>query len=92
MLRRSHGLPLEQAFVDEVRFRLMLLTAVAIVVGASVILFDSIFQGRAISLTTGEVASTELSRMAVPVLYYVSERASARTSPPVGGNVVPSTD
>jgi multidrug efflux pump subunit AcrB len=52
----------------------MLLTAAAVVVGASVILFDPIFQGLALSLMAGEVASTVLSRMAVPVLYYVAEK------------------
>jgi hypothetical protein len=46
----------------------------AVVVGAFVILFDPIFQGLAISLMAGEVASTLLSRMAVPVLYYMAER------------------
>ncbi len=56
-----------------VRFRPMLLTAAAVVVGASVILFDPIFQGLALSLMAGEVASTVLSRMAVPVLYYLSK-------------------
>jgi multidrug efflux pump subunit AcrB len=80
-LRRSHGVPLEQAVVDAgaVRFRPMLLTAAAVVVGASVILFDPIFQGLAISLMAGEVASTLLSRMAVPVLYYLSERSRLGT-------------
>ncbi len=75
-LRRSHGMPLEEAVVDAgaVRFRPMLLTAAAVVVGASVILFDPIFQGLAISLMAGEVASTVLSRITVPVLYYMSER------------------
>ena len=48
--------------------------AAAVVVGASVILFDPIFQGLALSLMAGEVASTVLSRMAVPVLYYLSKR------------------
>ena len=64
---------LEDAVVDAgaVRFRPMLLTAAAVVVGASVILFDPIFQGLALSLMAGEVASTVLSRMAVPVLYYL---------------------
>jgi multidrug efflux pump subunit AcrB len=60
--------------VDAVRFRPMLLTAAAVVVRAGVILFDPIFQGVAISLMAGEVASTLLSRMAVPVLYYIGER------------------
>jgi multidrug efflux pump subunit AcrB len=75
-LRRAQGMPLAQAVVDAgaVRFRPMLLTASAVVVGASVILFDPIFQGLALSLMAGEVASTLLSRMAVPVLYYMSEQ------------------
>jgi multidrug efflux pump subunit AcrB len=75
-LRRAQGLPLEQAVVEAgaVRFRPMLLTAAAVVVGASVILFDPIFQGLAISLMAGEVASTVLSRMAVPVLYYMVQK------------------
>ena len=41
---------------------------------AGVILFDPIFQGLAISLMAGEVASLLLSRMAVPVLYYMAKR------------------
>jgi multidrug efflux pump subunit AcrB len=75
-LRRSQGMSLEDAVVDAgaVRFRPMLLTAAAVVVGASVILFDPIFQGLALSLMAGEVASTVLSRMAVPVLYYISQK------------------
>ncbi|HEY4933085.1 MAG TPA: efflux RND transporter permease subunit [Terriglobales bacterium] len=80
-LRREQGQPLEQAVVDAgaVRFRPMLLTAAAVVVGASVILFDPIFQGLALSLMAGEVASTLLSRMTVPVLYYMVEK---RKQPP----------
>jgi multidrug efflux pump subunit AcrB len=75
-LRRAQGMPLAEAVVDAgaVRFRPMLLTAAAVVVGASVILFDPIFQGLALSLMAGEVASTLLSRIAVPVLYYMAER------------------
>ncbi|HEX7730056.1 MAG TPA: efflux RND transporter permease subunit [Terracidiphilus sp.] len=74
-LRRRQGMPLEQAVVDAgaVRFRPMLLTAAAVVVGASVILSDPIFQGLALSLIAGEVASTFLSRLTVPVLYYMVE-------------------
>jgi multidrug efflux pump subunit AcrB len=74
-LRLSQGMPLDQAVIDAgaVRFRPMLLTAAAVIVGASVILFDPIFQGLAISLMAGEVASLLLSRMTVPILYYISE-------------------
>ncbi|OQX06334.1 MAG: multidrug transporter AcrB, partial [Desulfobulbaceae bacterium A2] len=72
-LRRRHGLPLAEAVVEAgaVRFRPMLLTALAVVVGASVILADPIFQGLAISLMFGEIASLLISRMAVPVLYFM---------------------
>ena len=77
-LRRKQGMSLEEAVVDAgaVRFRPMLLTAAAVLVGAGVILFDPIFQGLAISLMAGEIASTLLSRMAVPILYYMSEKNS----------------
>lgn len=53
-----------------VRFRPMLLTASAVIVGSFIMLFDPIFQGLAVSLMFGEIAATILSRFAVPVLYY----------------------
>ncbi len=75
-LRVKQGVPLDQAVIDAgaVRFRPMMLTAAAVVVGASVILFDPIFQGLAISLMAGEVASLLFSRMTVPILYYLEKR------------------
>ena len=78
-LRLREGMPLREAVVDAgaVRFRPMVLTAAAVIVGAGVILFDPIFQGLAVSLMAGEVASLLLSRMAVPVLYYMVNRRSA---------------
>ncbi len=88
-LRRAQGMPLDQAVIDAgaVRFRPMLLTAMAVVVGAGVILFDPIFQGLAISLMAGEVASLLLSRMAVPVLFYLTHRGATEevVSRPGGG-------
>jgi multidrug efflux pump subunit AcrB len=75
-LKRREGMPLEQAVVEAgvVRFRPMLLTAAAVVAGSLVMLFDPIFQGLAISLMTGEVAATFLSRLAVPVVYFLVAR------------------
>jgi multidrug efflux pump subunit AcrB len=72
-LRLVEGMPLDQAVIDAgaVRFRPMMLTAAAVVVGSSVILFDPIFQGLAIALMAGEIASLLLSRMTVPVLFYM---------------------
>jgi len=61
-----------------VRFRPMVLTAMAVVVGAAVILADPIFQGLAIALMAGEIASLLVSRMAVPVLYYWVEASRER--------------
>jgi multidrug efflux pump subunit AcrB len=72
-LRLKEGMALADAVVDAgaVRFRPMMLTAAAVVVGSLVILFDPIFQGLAISLMAGEIASLLLSRMTVPIVYYI---------------------
>jgi multidrug efflux pump subunit AcrB len=90
--RLAEGAPLEQAVVDAgaVRFRPMLLTAAAVVVGAFVILFDPIFQGLAISLMAGEIASLLLSRMTVPVVYYLMKRRERRAAER-RASVVPAT-
>ena len=73
-LKVREGMELKEAVIEAgvVRFRPMLLTALAVIVGAGVILFDPIFQGLAISLIAGQIAATLLSRVAVPVLYYLA--------------------
>jgi multidrug efflux pump subunit AcrB len=92
-LRLREGAPLSQAVIDAgaVRFRPIALTAAAVIVGAAVILFDPIFQGLAISLMAGGIASLVLSPLTVPVLYYlINERGAARPAetpagvPPAG--------
>ena len=89
-IRLRQGMSLADAVIDAgaVRFRPMMLTAAAVIVGSAVILFDPIFQGLAISLMAGEVASLFLSRMTVPVLFYVSERKKYEPQP-VEALVVP---
>ncbi len=89
--RLAEGMPLAESVVDAgaVRFRPMLLTALAVVVGASVILADPIFQGLAISLMAGELASLLISRMAVPVLYFMANRSRLNrnsNTPPLQNN------
>ncbi len=85
-LRRSEGMALDEAVIDAgaVRFRPILLTAAAVVVGSFVIVFDPIFQGLAIALMCGEIASTSLSMLAIPVLYYLyqswKERRGGRSA------------
>jgi multidrug efflux pump subunit AcrB len=82
-LRRRQGAPLSEAVIDAgaIRFRPMLLTAAAVVVGASVILTDPIFQGLAVSLIAGAVASTFLSWPTIPILYYLVHRKSESPIP-----------
>jgi len=94
--RLAEGAALEQAVVDAgaVRFRPMVLTAAAVVVGAAVILFDPIFQGLAISLMAGEVASLLLSRMTVPIVYFMMRkqeqtRAAGRAASSLAGGLDP---
>jgi multidrug efflux pump subunit AcrB len=82
-LRLKDGMPLAEAVIDAgaVRFRPMMLTAAAVVVGSIVILFDPIFQGLAISLMAGEIASLLLSRMTVPIVYYIVNSRKAVPQP-----------
>lgn len=68
----QNGVELKEAVISAgvLRFRPMLLTAAAVVVGSAVMLFDPIFQGLAVSMIFGEVAATLLSRFAVPLFYF----------------------
>jgi len=72
-MKRREGMALDEAIIEAgaVRFRPMLLTAAAVVVGSFVIVFDPIFQGLAIAMMCGEIASTTLSRVTIPILYYL---------------------
>lgn len=81
-LRLKEGMPLDQAVIDAgaVRFRPMMLTAAAVVVGSAVILFDPIFQGLAIALMAGEIASLLLSRVTVPIVYYIFHLRGSKQS------------
>ncbi|UOB17595.1 efflux RND transporter permease subunit [Abyssalbus ytuae] len=75
-LRVADGIPLKQAVIEAgaVRTTPILLTAGTVVIGAFVILFDPIFQGLAISLMGGTIASTVLTLLVVPLVYYLIER------------------
>ena len=78
-LRLSHGRTLAEACIESgaVRFRPMMLTAFAVVVGGLVILADPIFQGLAISLLFGAIASLVISPLAVPLIYYMTHAGRA---------------
>ncbi|MHA7110864.1 efflux RND transporter permease subunit [Sunxiuqinia elliptica] len=74
-LRLNDGVPLREAVIEAgaVRTTPILLTAGTVVIGAVVILFDPIFQGLAISLMGGTIASTFLTLIIVPLIYYMTE-------------------
>lgn len=74
-LARERGASLYEAVLEAgaVRLRPILLTAGAVAVGSFVILFDPIFQGLAISLLAGSVASTLLTLVVVPVVHWMLE-------------------
>jgi Cu/Ag efflux pump CusA len=102
-LRLADDVPLRQAVIEAgaVRTRPILLTAGTVVIGAVVILFDPVFQGLAISLMGGAIASTALTLLIVPLIYFMLQKElqdtalvsdpgeggmSAGPAPDLGGN------
>ena len=71
--QQSEGRPLRAVLLDAgaIRFKPIVLTAAAAMIGASVILFDPIFQGLAISLLFGLASSTLLTVLVIPAIYVV---------------------
>ena len=76
--RIDAGVPLNDAIIEAgaVRTRPIVITAAAVVIGAFVILFDPIFQGLAVALIAGSVASTVLSLVVVPGIYFLLKRGA----------------
>jgi multidrug efflux pump subunit AcrB len=70
---RTPGRPLLDVLLEAgaIRFKPILLTAVAAMIGAAVILTDPIFQGLAISLLFGLASSTLLTVLVIPAIYVV---------------------
>jgi multidrug efflux pump subunit AcrB len=85
-LRQAAGGSLVEAVLEAgaVRFRPIVLTAAALIVGALVILLDPIFQGLAISLIFGIFASTALTLIVIPLLYYMVMKKDGEASCPGG--------
>jgi len=79
---RREGYSLEDAVLEAgaVRFRPILLTALAIMFGSAIMVTDPVFGGLAVSLIFGTFASTMLTLIVIPLLYYVWERRLERKS------------
>jgi len=71
--KQGEGRPLREVLLEAgaIRFKPIVLTAAAAMIGASVILFDPIFQGLAISLLFGLASSTLLTVLVIPAIYVV---------------------
>ena len=69
--RRAQGIPLRPALIEAgaTRFKPIVLTAAAAMIGAAFILTDPIFQGLAISLVFGLASSTALTLLVIPAIY-----------------------
>lgn len=70
---QTGGRPLREVLLEAgaIRFKPIVLTALAAMIGAAVILFDPIFQGLAISLLFGLASSTVLTVLVIPAIYIV---------------------
>ncbi len=73
---RKQGYGLKEAVVEAgaVRFRPILLTALAIILGSAIMITDPVFGGLAVSLIFGTFASTALTLVVIPLLYYLWQR------------------
>ena len=82
-LRLAEGHPLAEAVVEAgmVRFRPIMLTALAMVAGATVILSDPIFQGLVIALMAGSLISMFTAPVLVPLLYFMTHKPAAASKP-----------
>ncbi|MGC8706029.1 MAG: efflux RND transporter permease subunit [Desulfurella sp.] len=69
----SKGNSLEDSLIEAgaVRFRPILLTALAIVFGSAIMITDPVFGGLAISLVFGTFISTALTLIVIPLIYYI---------------------
>ena len=80
-MRLAEGHPLAKAVVEAgmIRFRPIMLTALAVVAGATVILTDPIFQGLAIALMAGSLISMLTAPVLVPLLYFMAKNRKLRS-------------
>jgi len=70
---RKEGKPLKEAVIEagKVRFRPILLTALAIMFGSMIMITDPVFGGLAVSLIFGTLSSTLLTLLVIPLLYFI---------------------
>ena len=69
---RAEGQSLRDSVIEagKVRFRPILLTALAIIFGSMIMITDPVFGGLAVSLIFGTLSSTILTLLVIPIMYY----------------------
>jgi multidrug efflux pump subunit AcrB len=75
--RRGHALDVAVIEAGAIRIRPILLTALAIILGSAIMITDPVFGGLAVSLIFGTFASTALTLVVIPLLYYIWQQRSA---------------
>ena len=80
---RNQGYALDQAVIEAgaVRFRPILLTALAIILGSAIMITDPVFGGLAVSLIFGTFASTVLTLVVIPLMYFLWQRKVVSNHP-----------
>ncbi|MDG4811940.1 efflux RND transporter permease subunit [Hydrogenovibrio sp. 3SP14C1] len=70
---RNEGKSLKDSVIEagKVRFRPILLTALAIMFGSMIMITDPVFGGLAVSLIFGTLSSTVLTLLVIPLLYFI---------------------
>jgi len=78
---RARGYGLKEAVIEAgaVRLRPILLTALAIILGSAIMITDPVFGGLAVALIFGTFASTALTLIVIPLLYYIWQKRSVMT-------------
>jgi multidrug efflux pump subunit AcrB len=74
----DRGCCIDEAVIEAgaIRFRPILLTALAIILGSAIMVTDPVFGGLAVSLIFGTFASTALTLLVIPLLYFLWRKRS----------------
>jgi len=74
----ARGRSVKEAVIEAgaIRFRPILLTALAIILGSAIMVTDPVFGGLAVSLIFGTFASTALTLLVIPLLYFIWRQRS----------------
>lgn len=87
---RNQGHDVKTAVLEAgaVRARPILLTALAVVAGTSIMISDPVFGGLGVSMAFGTIAATVLTMFIIPLVYYLWQRNKPWTMPEKEGHAL----